>query len=200
MTTLLALCGLGALLELDTTYAFQLTFSRGIIAGPLLGLLIGDPLTGLQVGIFTELLFLDMSPLGCILPPSATVCCTITLALFTLKIPLYFAFFFGVVGAILFSGLEIFLRKRRCGWIAQQEQKIIHNPAHLSYCIVTALFMSLILNFVFILFFSGIVGIPLAKFIPLLPEKLHLAGKFSFMAVPWIGLVTLLSTFRLKAR
>ena len=36
MTLLLLLCLLGALLELDTTYAFQLTFSRGIIAGPLL--------------------------------------------------------------------------------------------------------------------------------------------------------------------
>ncbi|MBQ8032720.1 MAG: PTS sugar transporter subunit IIC, partial [Elusimicrobiaceae bacterium] len=61
MTLLLLICLLGALLELDTTYAFQLTLSRGIIAGPLLGLVSGEALTGLQVGIFTELLFIDVS-------------------------------------------------------------------------------------------------------------------------------------------
>ena len=64
------LVAVAALLELDTTYAFQLTFSRGIIAGPLLGLLTGDLMAGLQVGIFTELIFSDVNPLGGILPPS----------------------------------------------------------------------------------------------------------------------------------
>ena len=124
MTVLLWLCLLGALLELDTTYAFQLTFSRGIIAGPLLGLVTGDVMTGLQVGIFTELLFIDVSPLGGMLPPSAAVCCTLTLALVSLQIPTYFAFFVGVIGAILFAQLELYLRKRRSHWVARQEQKI----------------------------------------------------------------------------
>ena len=67
------LCVLAALLELDTTYAFQLTFSRGIIAAPLLSLVTGDVMAGLQVGVFTELIFADVSPLGGILPPSAVV-------------------------------------------------------------------------------------------------------------------------------
>lgn len=65
-----ALCVSAALLELDTTYAFQLTLSRGIIAGPLLSLWTGDLMAGIQVGVFTELLFSDVNPLGGILPPA----------------------------------------------------------------------------------------------------------------------------------
>ena len=200
MTLLLLLCLLGALLELDTTYAFQLTFSRGIIAGPLLGLVSGDVMTGLQVGIFTELLFLDVSPLGGMLPPSAAVCCTLTLALCSLQIPAYFAFFVGVIGAILFSWTEVHMRKNRSGWIARQEQKIRRNPSYIRHCILEALSLSFMMNFLFILVLSIGVGLPLMKLVPLLPEKIQLAGKFSYMAVPWIGLSTLLSTFRLKTR
>ena len=200
MTLLLILCLLGALLELDTTSAFQLTFSRGIIAGPLLGLVSGDVMTGLQVGIFTELLFVDVSPLGGMLPPSAAVCCTLTMALKSFQIPVYFAFFVGVIGAILFSQLETYLRKCRCGWMALQEQKIRRNPSYIRHCILEALSLSFMANFAFVLVLSLAVGFPLMKILPLLPEKMQLAGKFSYMAVPWIGLSTLLSTFRLKTR
>ena len=100
MTTLLLLCLVGALRELDTTYAFQLTFSRGIIAGPLLSLITGDIMTGVQIGIFTELLFVDINPLGGLLPPSAAVCCTVSLAFCALDLPVYFSFFFGVISAM----------------------------------------------------------------------------------------------------
>lgn len=191
---------LGALLELDTTYAFQLTFSRGIIAGPLLGLLCGDPLTGLQVGIFTELLFIDISPLGGTLPPSAAVCCAVTLAVYSFQIPVYFAFFFGVLGAVLFSLTEVYMRKRRGNWMARQEQKIRRNPACLRRCIAEALSLSFMTNFVFILLLSAVAGAVLKELLPWVPEKVYWAGKFSYMAVPWIGLATLLSAFRLKTR
>ena len=127
MTQILLICIVGALLELDTTYAFQLTFSRGIIAGPLLSLITGDLMAGLQVGIFTELIFIDISPLGGLLPPSAAVCCTLSLALYSMGIPIYFAFFFGVIGAVLFSVCEVFIRKQRSIWLARQEHIILKN-------------------------------------------------------------------------
>ena len=117
MTQVLLICIIGALLELDTTYAFQLTLSRGIIAGPLLSLVTGDLMAGLQIGIFTELLFIDISPLGGLLPPSAAVCCTLSMALCSLGIPVYFAFFFGVIGAVLFSVCEVLIRKYRSLWL-----------------------------------------------------------------------------------
>lgn len=200
MTLLLWLCLLGALLELDTTYALQLTFSRGIVAGPLLGLLTGDVLTGIQIGLFTELLFIDINPLGGMLPPSAAICCTITLAFYMLQIPVYFAFFFGVIGAILFSVCEIALRKRRSNWLMRQEQQIHYKPSYINSVIVRALGMSFTGNFLFVFIFSLLFGPAFAQLVPHLPEQLQVAGKFAYMAVPWIGLATLISAFRLKTR
>lgn len=200
MTQILLICLLGTLLELDTTYAFQLTFSRGIIAGPLLALLTGDLMTGLQVGIFTELIFIDISPLGGLLPPSAAVCCTLTLALCSLGIPAYFSFFFGVIGAILFSVCEIIVRKYRSGWLAQQERGILLKPSRVSLVVTKALALSFIMTLSFLLFYSAVIGSSFARLLPYIPEKLHLASKFAYMAVPWIGLATLVSTFRLKTR
>ena len=200
MTLLLWLCLLGALLELDTTYALQLTLSRGIVAGPLLGLLTGDVVTGVQIGLFTELLFIDINPLGGMLPPSAAICCTITLAFCMLQIPICFSFFFGVIGSILFSVCEITFRKRRSDWLVRQEQKIHYRPDYINGVIVRVLGMSFISNFLFVFIFSLLFGPVFAQLVPFLPEQLQMAGKFAYMAVPWIGLATLISAFRLKTR
>ena len=200
MTLVLWICIVGTLLELDTTYAFQLTFSRGIIAGPLLSLLTGDLMTGLQIGIFTELLFIDINPLGGLLPPSAAVCCTLSMALCALGIPVYFAFFFGVIGAILFSGCEVFVRKHRAIWLTRQEQLILKKPSRVTEVVFKSLLLSFTMTLAFVLFYSACVGSAFVRILPFLPEQFHLASKFAYMAVPWIGLATLVSTFRLKAR
>ena len=200
MDTIFWICLVGALLELDTTYAFQLTFSRGIITGPLLGLITGDVMTGLQVGIFTELLFVDISPLGGLLPPSAVVCCSVSMALCARAIPVYFSFFIGALSAIIFSLLEIFIRKRRIGWIARQEQKIIRNPVHLTSTILASLFFVFLVTFLFMWIISVTTGIVFAKVLPYLPEQIHIASRFAYMAVPWIGMAALIPLFRIKTR
>lgn len=195
-----SLCVLAALLELDTTYAFQLTFSRGIIAGPLLGLLTGDVMAGIQAGVFTELIFADVNPLGGILPPSAAVCCAVTLALYAMGINLYFGFFFGLTGAALFSVLEKFMRKNRFKWLVFWEQKITQKPTAVNRTVGFALASSFLMNFVFIFIFVWVFGQLMLALLPHIPVKAHLACKFAYMAVPWIGLATLIPAFRLKSR
>ena len=200
MTQVLLICIVGALLELDTTYAFQFTLSRGIIAGPLLSLITGDLMAGLQIGIFTELIFIDISPLGGLLPPSGAVCCTISLALCSLGIPTYFAFFFGVIGSVLFSVCEVVVRKNRSRWLTRQEHIILRRPPYISFVVIKVLGISFIMTLAFLLFYSFIMGSSFTRLLPFLPENLHLASKFAYMAVPWIGLATLVSIFRLKTR
>ena len=200
MDTIFWICLLGSLLELDTTYAFQLTFSRGIIAGPLLGLVTGDVMTGLQVGIFTELLFIDISPLGGLLPPSAAVCCTVSMALCALEIPVYFSFFFGAISAVLFSVAEVLVRKHRIVWIQRQEEKILKHPSHITWTILQALFLSFLYTFLFVFGMSASVGFSVEKLLPYLPEQIHIASRFAYMAVPWIGMAALIPLFRLKTR
>lgn len=195
-----SLCALAAILELDTTYAFQLTFSRGIIAGPLLGLITGDLMAGVQVGVFTELIFADVNPLGGILPPSAAVCCAVTMALHALGVELYFAFFFGIIGAALFSTLEKFMRKNRFKWLVFWEQKITQKPNTVNRTVGFALASSFLMNFIYIFVFVWLIGQLTLALLPHLPLKAHAACKFAFMAVPWIGMATLIPAFRLKSR
>lgn len=200
MTAILVLVLAACLLELDTTYAFQLTFSRGIIAGPLLSLITGDIMAGMQVGVFTELLFADISPLGGILPPSAVTCCAVSLAVHSMGVPLYIAFFFGAVSAVLFSYAERSLRKYRVRGLIKWEQRIIKEPALIYRPVVISLMayaaMSFLLMGVFVLL-SCPIAVWLAEH---LSEKAHIACRFSFIAIPWIGIATLISSFRLKAR
>lgn len=189
-----------ALLELDTTYAFQLTLSRGIIAGPILGLITGDFIGGLQIGIFTELLFADISPLGGILPPSAVGCCGVSLALHYLGVPLYIAFFFGVCCALILVYAERLARKRRCRWLVFWEQRILKNPACVNKTVALSLLASFGSTFVLFTVLLALTAAITAWWVPHFSEEAHLAFKFAYVAVPWIGITTLIASFRLKTR
>jgi mannose PTS system EIIC component len=57
---------------LDRTAAGQFMISRPIVAAPLVGWLLGAPLTGLQVGAMVELLWLGRLPIGAAIPPDDT--------------------------------------------------------------------------------------------------------------------------------
>jgi len=197
---LFILCLLAAFLELDTTYAFQLTFSRGIIVAPLFSLLTGDVMAGIQVGVFTELLFADVNPLGGILPPSAVVCSLVALALHTTGVPLYITFIFGVIASLLFAIAEKYRRRLRFRWLIYWEQRMIQKPASVNRAVLVSLFSSMSINFL-ILFLFVWSGMYLAIFLSsLLPEQAQIACKFAYMAVPWIGLAALIPGFRLKTR
>ncbi len=197
---LFCLCILAAFLELDTTYAFQLTLSRGIIAAPLFSLITGDVMAGIQVGVFTELLFTDVNPLGGILPPSAVVCSAVALALHACGIELYITFIFGVIIALLFAMVEKYRRKSRFRFLIYWEQKIIQRPARINQAILLSLSSSVAINFL-ILFVFIWSAIPVASWLAFhLPDQAQVACKFAYMAVPWIGLSALIPQFRLKTR
>ncbi len=57
---------------LDRTAVLQLMISRPIVAAPLTGLVLGHPVTGLQVGAMVELLWLGRLPVGAAIPPDDT--------------------------------------------------------------------------------------------------------------------------------
>ncbi len=198
--TIILLCLFAALLELDTTYAFQLLFSRPIVAGPLLGLLTGDVMAGVQVGIFVELLFVDISPLGGIIPPSGVVATTIPLILYSQGIELYFGFFLGVLGAVLYAFFDALLRKTRFKWLVYMETKIGRKPTDVRRTIGAMLLLSFLLSFIFISALAWVCAQLMFAAFAYLTPKAHFAFQLAYMAVPWIGLATLIPTFRLKAR
>lgn len=52
------------LVGLDRTAALQIMISRPLVAGPMVGVLLGDVMTGLTVGMLLELLWLSRMPVG----------------------------------------------------------------------------------------------------------------------------------------
>jgi len=57
------------LVGLDRTALLQLMLARPLVAGPLTGWLLGDPMTGLGLGALLELLWLGRLPVGAAIPP-----------------------------------------------------------------------------------------------------------------------------------
>jgi len=57
---------------LDRVAILQILVSRPIVAAPLAGLLLGEPLIGLQIGVMVELLWLARLPVGAAVPPDDT--------------------------------------------------------------------------------------------------------------------------------
>lgn len=69
---LIAVSIAGGILCLDRI-VLQAMVSRPIVAAPVIGSILGDPYTGLIVGAFIELLWVDRLPIGTYLPPNDTV-------------------------------------------------------------------------------------------------------------------------------
>lgn len=67
------LAGLVAVLTgLDRVALVQVMISRPLVAGPLTGWALGNPLVGLEVGMLLELLWLGRLPVGAAIPPDDT--------------------------------------------------------------------------------------------------------------------------------
>lgn len=67
------LAGLIAMLTgLDRVALVQFMISRPLVAGPLTGLVLGNPLLGLEIGMLLELLWLGRLPVGAAIPPDDT--------------------------------------------------------------------------------------------------------------------------------
>ena len=57
---------------LDRVAILQVLISRPIVAAPLVGIVLGEPLVGLQIGVMVELLWLARLPVGAAVPPDDT--------------------------------------------------------------------------------------------------------------------------------
>lgn len=64
LTTVLVLAALGGVVGLDAVSFAQAMISRPIVAGPLAGLILGDPEAGMGVGAVLEILTLRHLPVG----------------------------------------------------------------------------------------------------------------------------------------
>lgn len=201
MLEVILYCFVIALLELDTTYFGQILVSRPVVVGSLLGFITGDFFLGLQIGIFTELIYLDFIPIGGVVPPSGAVSAgvAILMAHFFLM-DVYFAFFVGIVSGIIFSFLEKFLRRYRARLLPVLEKDLIDGKVTPAAVMRQSLALQFLSIFTFLVLMVTIAGPCFNAISADIPEKLHIAFKFSYFVVPWVGLSVLFISFSSKPK
>lgn len=72
LQNVLIVSAVGGILCLDRVFV-QMMVSRPIVAAPVIGLILGDPYTGLIAGAFMELFWIDRLTIGAYIPPNDTI-------------------------------------------------------------------------------------------------------------------------------
>lgn len=201
MLELVIACAVLALLEMDTTYLGQFLFSRPACTGAIMGYLCGDFFLGLQLGVFTELLFIDFVPIGGFVPPSGAICAGLGVILSTyFNMDIYFSFFTGLILSLFFTFVEKILRKYRSKILPNIEKGLIENTLTPFSLIMQSFLVEYMAIFIFILVMATLFGPTFYYIDEHIPQSLHIAFKFSYFLVPWIGLSMLFVSFSTKPK
>ncbi|MBR4508156.1 MAG: PTS sugar transporter subunit IIC [Elusimicrobiaceae bacterium] len=201
MLELIIACAALALLEMDTTYLGQFLFSRPACTGAIMGYICGDFFLGLQLGVFTELLFIDFVPVGGFVPPSGAICAGIGVILSTyFNMDIYFSFFIGLILSLLFAFVEKALRKYRSKLLPSIEKQLIEGSLTPSSLIAQSFLVEYMAVFIFVLIMITLFGPAFCYIDGNIPKSLHIAFKFSYFLVPWIGLSMLFISFSTKPK
>lgn len=159
----------GALISLDRTALLQIMVSQPIVAGPLVGFVLGDPVTGLTIGCIMELFWIGAMPIGSSVPPNETAAAVIAASACIIA--------HGVLGAtpVLSIPLMILsiLVSMPLSIVGQRVDIFVRNY-----------------NRKFALNADGLIGAGNLAHI----ERENLKGLFSFFAASFISLVALIGT------
>jgi PTS system mannose-specific IIC component len=115
---------IGGILCLDRV-VLQAMISRPIVAAPAIGLILGDPQTGLIVGAFIELLWIDRLPIGAYIPPNDTIVAVLATAstIESVRLPDGFSQGLMMFAVLLFIPLGILAQKMEL-WGASGNEKL----------------------------------------------------------------------------
>ena len=199
--------GVGALICLDRV-AVQIMISRPVVAGPLMGLILGDMLTGLVTGALLELLWIDRIPVGSYVPPHDTFVAILATAGAVLTAPsgappprelIALAVLLFAPAAWLGQRMEILLRQWNERWLGRAlEDAEAGDPARLSRRHLSALagyFAASLLC----LGAAMLCGVPLLRLIyAALPQTALQVLALAYFLLPLIGMGVALNTVKLR--
>lgn len=199
--------GLGALICLDRV-AVQVMVSRPVVAGPMIGLVLGDALTGLLAGALLELLWIDRIPIGPYVPPHDTFVAVLATAGAVLAAPsgaspprelIALSVLLFAPAAWLGQRMEILLRQWNERWVSRAlEDAKAGDPAMLSRRHLSALagyFGASLLCLGALM----LCGVPLLRWMyPALPPSVLPVLTFAYLLLPLVGVGVALSTIKLR--
>ncbi len=203
----LAASVIGGILCLDRIF-LQVMVSRPVVAGTLTGFILGDPQTGLITGALVELLWIDRSPFGTIIPPNDSIASIIIAAstIITGKILGHSSRELIAVAVLLFIPLGI-LGKQIDILVIGANERVSRDALddaeagrdeEISRKQISGLIKTFLLTFCFLLGFILIATEILLRVYPVIPPKLHLPLTYVYSFLPLLGIAVALSTVRMR--
>jgi PTS system mannose-specific IIC component len=194
------MCLIAAVIELDNVSFGQFGFARPFMCGIIFGFIMGDVSAGVQLGIFIELLFVDFTPVGGVLPPNGTVAALCAVMAACYGAPLYFAFFYGVAVGLLFRFIEMRLRGFTARRMLARQTDLNNNPVKI---VNTFVFGSMLFQ-VAITFGVMLAAVLAAKtflyYAKPVGANMHVAFNAAYLAAPWLGVFALLRKFSVRVQ
>ncbi|MBN2515113.1 MAG: PTS sugar transporter subunit IIC [Deltaproteobacteria bacterium] len=197
----------GGITCLDRTLV-QAMISRPIVVGPIIGLILDDPYTGLLIGAFVELFWIDRSHIGVSIPPNDTVVAilitgtsiiagnkldALSRELVAFSVLLFMPF--GILG----QKIDIWLIRSNdlAAQQAVEDAKLV-NIRGISRKHLFGLLKTFLITTAFI-FISLICGIQILSWIyPHIPENIVSALFYVYFFLPVIGVAVALNTIKLR--
>lgn len=204
----------GALISLDRTAFLQMMVSQPIVAGPIVGFVLGDPLTGLTIGCVLELFWIGDLPVGGSIPPNETTAAVIATSVCiiacrdigvtsALSLPIMiFSILVSIPLSIAGQRVDIFVRNyNRKFALNADELAGVGNFAHIDRENLKGLFSFFTASFFSLLVLIGL-GLAVVKTLyPLLSGSVHLVNGFylSFYLFISLGIAVLMRTGKGKS-
>ena len=185
---------MAGLLSLDAVQAGQFLISRPAFVGPLLGWLNGCPMEGARIGILLEMLYIDVIPVGGVVPPNGTAAAAVgVLAYSAAGLAPSLAFFFGAAAGAAYSPVESRLRTARSAWNPLITAQVQAGDLNLSRWLARAM---LIENAALAGYCAGWVALSAALAAAPGIRALYPGTDFAYSLMPWLGLSGLYFRFR----
>ncbi|OGS12620.1 MAG: hypothetical protein A2234_05795 [Elusimicrobia bacterium RIFOXYA2_FULL_58_8] len=185
------------LLGLDSVQAGQFLLSRPAFVGPLLGWLNGCPLEGARMGILLEMLYIDVIPVGGVVPPNgAAAAAAAVLAYSAAGLAPSLAFFVGAAAGAAYSPVETLLRTARSAWNPRIREQVSAGDFNISRWLARAMLMENAALAGYTVCWAA-----LCAALAVLPgiRALYPATDFAYSLMPWLGLSGLYFRFRTQA-
>jgi len=199
---------IGGLLSIDRAAAFQVMVSRPVVTAPLIGMMLGDVMTGIQAGLIIELLWIGALPVGASVPPDETIVSILvpSLAIWQSRLTGVEGFHFLALALILTIPLAI-LAQRLDSRIREKNIASAHAADHfiMEGCIDDVEKECLkglkrfYLGYSVLIFFSLLLGAAFFPYLHSLLPPFFLKGlERLYYVLPIIGLASLMASTRVK--
>ncbi|MBW2557523.1 MAG: PTS sugar transporter subunit IIC [Deltaproteobacteria bacterium] len=198
---------LGGFLCLDRV-VLQTMISRPVVAGPVIGMVLSEPFTGLIIGAFIELLWIDRSPMGLYVPPNDSIATILATAgailagresghppreLLALAILLFLPF------GVLAQKIDVWIIKTN-DRLSQRavEYARLGDIKRFARTHMQGLVKTFVGVFVIILVCLA-PGVAILKWaFPILPERIMKILSYTYFFIPILGIAVALNTIKLR--